>query len=210
MSRTRPVQRGLVLRADLAPAQSRSLFRRGRTTRTAGSPATVQRRTASAPSARSAVQAVRAVEGHRGTLPSGKRTGRRCRCSWPWFNTVQRVDTCRRRAVSICLDLWRGCRVVELAGIGPGPHDDPRRSGRTSCASNVPTGLGAAPSNDFLLRSRRSVTADLKSESDRDLVLGLIAKADVLIGASARRHRTPGAGTGGLREGQRGADLRPG
>lgn len=42
-------------------------------------------------------------------------------------------------------------------------------------------GLGAAPGNDFLLRSRRSVTADLKSETDRELVMRLIAKADVLI-----------------------------
>jgi alpha-methylacyl-CoA racemase len=37
------------------------------------------------------------------------------------------------------------------------------------------------PNGDFLMRSRRSVTADLKSAPDRDRVLGLIAKADVLI-----------------------------
>ena len=77
-----------------------------------------------------------------------------------------------------------GLRVVELAGIGPGPH-----------AAMILGDLGAdvvrverpsknphrGPSGDFLLRSRRSVTADLKSEQDRELVLGLIAKADVLI-----------------------------
>jgi len=75
-----------------------------------------------------------------------------------------------------------GLRVVELAGIGPGPHaamilgdlgaDVVRveRSGKTPGASN-----------DFLLRNRRSVTADLKDPAGRDRVLGLIAKADVLI-----------------------------
>ena len=49
---------------------------------------------------------------------------------------------------------------------------------RVERPSKVPN---PAPSGDFLVRSRRSVTADLKSEKDRDLVLGLIAKADVLI-----------------------------
>ena len=38
-----------------------------------------------------------------------------------------------------------------------------------------------APSGDFLVRNRRSVAANLKSEEGRDLVLRLIAKADVLI-----------------------------
>ncbi len=37
------------------------------------------------------------------------------------------------------------------------------------------------PSNDYLLRNRRSVGANLKDPADRDMVLGLIAKADVLI-----------------------------
>ena len=77
-----------------------------------------------------------------------------------------------------------GLRVVELAGIGPGPHAamilgdlgaDVVRVERPSKAANP------GPSRDYSLRNRRSVTADLKSEQDRDLVLGLIAKADVLI-----------------------------
>ncbi len=34
---------------------------------------------------------------------------------------------------------------------------------------------------DYMLRSRRSVAADLKSDAGRDLVLRLVAKADVLI-----------------------------
>ena len=77
-----------------------------------------------------------------------------------------------------------GLRVVELAGIGPGPHAamilgdlgaDVVRVERPS-KNPVPS-----PSNDNLLRNRRSVAANLKSEQDRDLVLRLIAKADVLI-----------------------------
>lgn len=75
-----------------------------------------------------------------------------------------------------------GLRVVELAGIGPGPHAamilgdlgaDVVRVERPSKSSER--------SGDYLMRNRRSVTADLKDEAGRDLVLGLIAKADVLI-----------------------------
>ena len=78
----------------------------------------------------------------------------------------------------------KGLRVVELAGIGPGPHAAMILGDLGADVVRVERpkpGIGAAPSKDFLLRSRRSVTADLKSETDRDRVLGLIAKADVLI-----------------------------
>ena len=76
----------------------------------------------------------------------------------------------------------QGLRVVELAGIGPGPH-----------AAMILGDLGAdvvrverpsksgKPSGDSMLRNRRSVTADLKSDEGRELVLSLIKKADVLI-----------------------------
>lgn len=79
-----------------------------------------------------------------------------------------------------------GLRVVELAGIGPGPHaamilgdlgadvvriDRPPRDG---------SGPGGA-TKDAMMRNRRVVTADLKSDAGRDLVLRLVAKADVLI-----------------------------
>ena len=77
-----------------------------------------------------------------------------------------------------------GLRVVELAGIGPGPHaamilgDLGADVVRVERPSKVPN---PAPSKDYTLRNRRSVAADLKSDEDRDLVLRLIAKADVLI-----------------------------
>lgn len=78
-----------------------------------------------------------------------------------------------------------GLRVVELAGIGPGPHaamilgdlgadvvriERPRKGGGASTGSH-----------DSTLRNRRLVAADLKSDEGRDLVLRLISKADVLI-----------------------------
>ncbi len=76
----------------------------------------------------------------------------------------------------------QGLRVVELAGIGPGPHAamilgdlgaDVVRVERPSKNPN--------PVRDAMLRNRRSVTADLKSPEGRQLVLDLIANADILI-----------------------------
>ncbi|MBK1782755.1 CaiB/BaiF CoA transferase family protein [Prauserella cavernicola] len=78
-----------------------------------------------------------------------------------------------------------GLKVVEMAGIGPAPHAamiladlgaDVVRIERPSGGLNL---SGDKP--DHLLRGRRSVAADLKSEEGRDLVLRLAAKADVLI-----------------------------
>ena len=80
----------------------------------------------------------------------------------------------------------QGLRVVELAGIGPGPHaamllgDLGADVVRVERPGKGP-GPATEPGRDYLLRNRRSVAANLKSGEDRDLVLGLIAKADVLI-----------------------------
>lgn len=79
----------------------------------------------------------------------------------------------------------QGLRVVELAGIGPGPHAamilgdlgaDVVRVERPGRGGGVPMG-----ERDSMLRNRRSVAADLKSDEGRELVLKLISKADVLI-----------------------------
>ncbi|NKQ54513.1 CoA transferase [Amycolatopsis sp. K13G38] len=78
-----------------------------------------------------------------------------------------------------------GLRVVELAGIGPGPHAamvladlgaDVVRVDRPTKGFD-PTG----DNGDHLLRNRRSVAADLKTGEGRELVLRLAAKADVLL-----------------------------
>lgn len=80
-----------------------------------------------------------------------------------------------------------GLRVVELAGIGPGPHAcmvladlgaTVVRVERTSTPELFP---GVRPQEDAMLRGRRIVTADLKSPSGVDRVLGLLADADVLV-----------------------------
>ncbi|MFI5607735.1 CaiB/BaiF CoA transferase family protein [Amycolatopsis sp. NPDC051903] len=78
-----------------------------------------------------------------------------------------------------------GLKVVELAGIGPGPHAcmvladlgaDVVRVERPSGSLDL---SGGKP--DPLLRGRRSVAADLKTPEGRDLVLRLAGKADVLV-----------------------------
>ncbi|OBC08215.1 carnitine dehydratase [Gordonia sp. 852002-50816_SCH5313054-c] len=77
-----------------------------------------------------------------------------------------------------------GVRVVEFAGIGPGPH-----------AAMMLADLGAdviriqrpgqlpdpARNADALLRGRRVVEANLKDPADREEILRLIGKADVLL-----------------------------
>lgn len=78
-----------------------------------------------------------------------------------------------------------GLRVLELASIGPGPHAamiladlgaDVVRVERPGQGPGIPT-----KGSDYLLRNRRSVSANLKTDEGRELVLRLVAKADVLI-----------------------------
>ncbi|MBB4137886.1 CaiB/BaiF CoA transferase family protein [Gordonia humi] len=78
-----------------------------------------------------------------------------------------------------------GLKVVELGGIGPGPHAammladlgaDVVRVERPGGALDL---TGGRP--DYLLRGRRSVSADLRGLEGLDVVRRLLAKADVLI-----------------------------
>ncbi|MFF7902482.1 CaiB/BaiF CoA transferase family protein [Streptomyces sp. NPDC088817] len=78
-----------------------------------------------------------------------------------------------------------GVRVVELAGIGPGPFAamlladlgaDVVRVDRPDGA-----GLGIDPAHDLTNRNKRSVVVDLKSPDGPARVLGLAARADVLV-----------------------------
>ena len=84
-----------------------------------------------------------------------------------------------------------GIRVVELAGLGPGPHTatlladlgaDVVRVERPNSGPQVP---GVDSRNitirDPQLRNRPFVEADLKDDHDRSAVQQLIARADVLI-----------------------------
>lgn len=78
-----------------------------------------------------------------------------------------------------------GVRVVELAGIGPGPFAamlladlgaDVVRVDRPGGA-----GLGIDPARDLTNRNKRSVLVDLKAASGPGTVLDLVERADVLI-----------------------------
>lgn len=79
-----------------------------------------------------------------------------------------------------------GLRVLELGGIGPGPHAAMLLADLGAEVVRVERprgGLRVLPegADDWLLRGRRSISADLKQPKGRDLVLALAEKADVLI-----------------------------
>jgi alpha-methylacyl-CoA racemase len=80
-----------------------------------------------------------------------------------------------------------GLRVIELAGIGPGPHaamllaDLGADVVRVERPPDRKTVLQLAPGADQMLRGRRSVALDLKDPADRETVLRLVEQADVLV-----------------------------
>ncbi|GGQ41577.1 alpha-methylacyl-CoA racemase [Actinomadura coerulea] len=79
-----------------------------------------------------------------------------------------------------------GVRVIELAGIGPGPFaamllaDLGADVIRVDRASAVRDGQ-AAGGTDFTNRGKRSIAIDLKNERGREVVLRLVEKSDVLL-----------------------------
>ena len=81
----------------------------------------------------------------------------------------------------------QGLKVVEIAGIGPGPFcgmmlaDLGADIVRIDRASNASGGDPALPPNDLLNRGRRSIGVDLKSPDGVAVVLDLVAQADVLF-----------------------------
>ncbi|MFE7511275.1 CaiB/BaiF CoA transferase family protein [Streptomyces sp. NPDC057540] len=95
-----------------------------------------------------------------------------------------------------------GVRVVELAGIGPGPFAamlladlgaDVVRVDRPGGA-----GLGIDPAGDLTNRNKRSVLVDLKAEDGPATVLDLVERADILVegyrpGVAERLGVGPGA-----------------
>ncbi|MFD4709300.1 CaiB/BaiF CoA transferase family protein [Streptomyces sp. NPDC058430] len=78
-----------------------------------------------------------------------------------------------------------GVRVVELAGIGPGPFAAMLLAdlGADVVRVDRPGGAGLAidPEYDITNRNKRSVVVDLKAADGPARVLDLVAKADVLI-----------------------------
>ncbi|HEX7301681.1 CaiB/BaiF CoA-transferase family protein [Lentzea sp.] len=80
----------------------------------------------------------------------------------------------------------QGLKIVEFGGIGPGPHGAMLLADLGAEVTRVERpsgGLSVVPdaSRDFLLRGRRSVSADLKSAEGRAAVLALVSEADVVI-----------------------------
>ncbi|MEW1640448.1 CaiB/BaiF CoA-transferase family protein [Streptomyces sp. NPDC091219] len=78
-----------------------------------------------------------------------------------------------------------GVRVVELAGIGPGPFAGMLLAdlGADVVRVDRPGGpaLGVAPEYDVTNRNKRSVLVDLKSPEGPARVLDLVERADILI-----------------------------
>ncbi|MGY1605649.1 MULTISPECIES: CaiB/BaiF CoA transferase family protein [unclassified Geodermatophilus] len=78
-----------------------------------------------------------------------------------------------------------GLRVVELGGIGPGPHAAMVLADLGADVVRVERPAGAlrvgGTGRDVVLRGRRPVAADVKTAGGRELVLDLVARADVLL-----------------------------
>ncbi|MFJ7246298.1 CaiB/BaiF CoA transferase family protein [Kitasatospora sp. NPDC098652] len=78
-----------------------------------------------------------------------------------------------------------GVRVVELAGIGPGPFAAMLLGDLGADVVRVdrpePSPLGTDPAYDVTNRNKRSVLVDLKSPEGPGLVLDLVERADLLI-----------------------------
>lgn len=75
-----------------------------------------------------------------------------------------------------------GVRVLDLGGIGPGPFATMMLADMGAEVIRFdPPGAAGQAMNPVLDRGKRSVTADLKSESGRDLVATLVASSDIVI-----------------------------
>jgi|TARA_R110002124_G_scaffold51649_5_gene149185 alpha-methylacyl-CoA racemase len=80
-----------------------------------------------------------------------------------------------------------GYKIVEMGGIGPGPMCAMLLADLGADIVRIDRltdpGLGSMPSsrNSLMMRSRRSISVDTKSEAGREVVLKLIEQADGLI-----------------------------
>jgi len=80
-----------------------------------------------------------------------------------------------------------GVRVIELAGIGPGPFcgmmlaDMGAEVTRVERASRVPAEMPSGSSTDVASRGKQSIGVDLKNPDGVEAVLRMVEKADILI-----------------------------
>lgn len=79
----------------------------------------------------------------------------------------------------------RGVKVIELAGIGPGPHAATILADLGADVLRIERpgggGTGAPRPTDFLTRGRPNVALDLKNPAAVKVVLDLVEQADVLL-----------------------------
>jgi alpha-methylacyl-CoA racemase len=81
----------------------------------------------------------------------------------------------------------QGIRIIELAGIGPGPFAAMMLSDmgaeviRVDRAQAVPAPVPASPGWDLLQRGRRNVALDLKQADGVEAMLALVDRADAVI-----------------------------
>src|SRR5919202_4434895 len=79
----------------------------------------------------------------------------------------------------------RGVKVIEIAGIGPGPHAATILADLGADVVRVERPGGAASAGpretDLLTRGRPSVALDLKSPQALSALLELIGRADILV-----------------------------
>ena len=75
-----------------------------------------------------------------------------------------------------------GVKIIEFAGIGPGPFAGMVLADLGADVIGVDRPGGAGPFDlPVLRRGRRSIAVDLKSEAGREVILDLVASADALI-----------------------------
>ena len=92
----------------------------------------------------------------------------------------------------------QGVRVVEFAGLGPGPFcgmlladlgADVVRIDRRGARGGL---IGALGATSLLDRGKRSIALDLKDDADLAVVRALAERADVLLARLAARSPEPG------------------
>lgn len=75
----------------------------------------------------------------------------------------------------------KGVKVVEFAGIGPGPFCCMLLSDMGADVVRIDRKGGRSMKNDVTARGRRSIALDMKEPKDVEIALALVEKADVLI-----------------------------
>ena len=96
-------------------------------------------------------------------------------------------DAFVERHVEALWDRLQGVKIVELAGIGPGPFAGMLLSDmgadivRVDRAGQVNPAAFDKPNLEPLYRGRRSIGVDLKNPEGVELVLRLVEQADALV-----------------------------